>query len=62
MNYDTHSENQIIMQSLTQEELDQVAGGAILLWAAGAVAVCGAINAAESVGEKLGKALYYAMN
>lgn len=50
------------INELTPAEIEQISGGNVLVIAAGVAAAFGALNAAEAFGQKLGKALYYAIN
>lgn len=51
------------MRELRSEELDEISGGNAVVVAAGAVAAVAAMaNALEGFGEKVGKALYHAIN
>ena len=50
------------ISELSDEEVNAISGGAILLWAAGTAAVFGALSAGVSFGERIGRGLYYAMH
>lgn len=56
----TNQTSNVGIVELNESEIENVAGGVVLLWIAGATAFVTALNAAEGFGEKIGRGLYYA--
>lgn len=56
----SHSMQLSDLNELSDEEVNRISGGNILVIAAGVAAAFGALGAAESFGQRIGKALYHA--